>query len=204
MSRDFSETGDISRGEKNPSEISLPPLIGLTGKARAGKDSVAFALSAVAGYKRVALADPLKEMALAIDPLVGRRYHLTDVVEVEGWEGAKEVPEVRRFLQRLGTEGVRGTFGAGAWIALLAARIEGTDNPVVVTDVRFPNEAKWVRDAGGVVWRIERPTSGAGGNADHASERVDGIEVDVVIRNDGTLADLADAVHAALGIDDGP
>ena len=87
---------------------------------------------------------------------------------------------------------------------------------VVITDCRFANEAQAVRDAGGVVWRVERETRlpwscdqcgapgwkavGPEGWCDehapaswrsHASEteQVD-VEADVTIINAGTLGDL--------------
>ena len=79
------------------------PLIGLVGKKRAGKDTVAATLVEGFGFVRYAFADPLKAASLAADPLVpiwGGHHRLSVVVRVLGWERAKENPEVRRFLQR--------------------------------------------------------------------------------------------------------
>ena len=46
--------------------------VALMGRAGAGKDTVASILTEHRGYARVAFADPLKEMALAVDPIIGR------------------------------------------------------------------------------------------------------------------------------------
>lgn len=68
---------------------------------------------------------------------------------------------------------------------------------VVVTDVRYPNEAQRVRELGGQVWEIIRPGLNSDG---HSSEIPLPRElVDLVIDNDGTLEDLsAKVVDACL------
>lgn len=163
-----------------------PRLIGLTGHKGAGKDAVAAVLRQH-GYTRIAFADPLKRIALAI-----------------GWDGSKEerpacsccgMLQGRALLQVLGTEGVRQNIREDAW--LLAANHEiGKHERVVITDVRFLNEAEFVRQSGGEVWRIERPGHGGDG---HASEtELDNIQADQEIWNGGSLADLAVAVERAL------
>jgi hypothetical protein len=88
-------------------------LVGLLGLKRSGKDTFAARLVEAHGFTRIAFADPLKEAALALDPIVvsanswDPERRLSDVVEAEGWEAAKEVPEVRRTLQNLGVA-IRG------------------------------------------------------------------------------------------------
>lgn len=159
-------------------------IIGLTGYKRSGKDSVANILVEEFGFVKVGFADALREMALAIDPVVGAytehsshsdyELHLTtysEIVNSVGYEKAKELPQVRRFLQRLGTEGIRGCFGTDAWVEALDKRtFSQRDSGVnlAVPDVRFPNEAEWVLRRG-FLWRINRP--GFGGDDAHESER---------------------------------
>ncbi|NED29195.1 hypothetical protein G3I37_30615, partial [Streptomyces anulatus] len=48
----------------------MKPNTALIGKARSGKDSVGAHLVRRYAYTRLAFADPLKEMALAVDPLI--------------------------------------------------------------------------------------------------------------------------------------
>lgn len=163
--------------------MNSTPLIGLIGKKRSGKDTFADKLVRDHGYTRVALADPLREAALGLNPLVGRpsipgnlspthELRLVDVVEALGWEKAKDtVPEVRRTLQRLGTESIRA-LDDRFWIRTAFQRIDALreeGKPVVVTDVRYPNEADAIREATGYLVRIVRNLPDDGDS--HASEK---------------------------------
>lgn len=180
------------------------PLIGISGAAGAGKDTLASHLAPF-GYVRVAFADPLREMALAIDPLIdvwddvgGIRLYLSDLVSDFGWDEAKKNPEVRRFLQRLGTEGVRNFFGADTWVRLAEERIADLgDVPVVITDVRYPNEVELVRRLGGLWCHVNRPDAAA--VPGHVSEEaLDMADADVVIHNTAgpeRLEELAPGLH---------
>jgi hypothetical protein len=191
-----------------------PPLLGLIGQKRAGKDAVAAVLVEEFGWRRVAFADPLRAAALGADPLVGPcslpgdlvpAYHyLADVVEALGWEVAKDtVPGVRRFLQRLGTEGIRA-LDDGFWVRAAMQTVEHLRTrprrpeeaaPVVVTDCRFPNEAEAILEAGGELLRIIRPGSAPADS--HPSETtLVGYPTRYVLHNGGTLDDLRTSVRA--------
>lgn len=194
-----------------------PPLIGLTGRKRSGKDTFAARLIERHGYERVSFADPLKAAALALDPLIDGfstfrvttadgygtfdplNRRLSEVVAEEGWEAAKERPEVRRTLQRLGVA-IRDHVDRNAWLNAAADTIAGhrifDGTPVVVTDVRFPNEAEWIRSAGGSLVRIVRP--GLDTSDEHVSETaLDTWPTDYTVDNGRELVDLyhlADAI----------
>jgi len=192
------------------------PLIGLIGRKRSGKDAFAATLVEHRGYARVAFADPLRELALAIDPLVGpaplpgdavaRHRRLSDVIDAIGWEAAKDcVPEVRSTaLQNLG-QAVRGV-DSYFWVDQAmesVRRLRGvpvspySGAPVVVTDVRMPNEANAIREAGGKLIRIVRP--GFESADDHVTETaLDGYPEDDLVVNDEGLDELsAMALYAA-------
>lgn len=74
---------------------------------------------------------------------------------------------VREFLQKLGTNAIRNGLHSNTWVNALMADYEcvpadrapgGWDcDNWVITDVRFPNEAKAIKDKGGVIIRIDRP-----------------------------------------------
>ena len=162
-------------------------ILGVTGFARSGKDTFGQFLHTV-GYQRVGFADQLKAMALDVDPLIGYESHLKALVYLDGWERAKdEHLEVRRFLQKLGVA-CREQFGEDAWVRSLARTLDPAHN-YVVTDVRFENEAHWVRQQGGFVVRINRP--GFGPVNDHESEKpIPDEQVDWQVQNDGSLMDL--------------
>lgn len=156
-------------------------IIGLSGRARVGKDTAAWALAPL-GFARVAFADPMREML--------RCLGLTDA-DMEG--EAKERPvrhlglSYRRLAQTLGTEWGR-SLDPDLWVNVAMRRIDdltSTGQHVVVTDVRFDNEATLIRSLGGMVWRIERDVESV---ASHASENgVNRDLIDAVIRNDGEL-----------------
>lgn len=166
-------------------------ILGLCGLARSGKDAAAAHLVDAHGYRRIAFADPMRAALLALDPLVdiGITIRLSRLVADRGWDAAKAYPDVRATLQRFGTEVGRKHFGDGFWVDL-ALRDVTAGERVVVTDVRFPNEAAAVRALGGYVVRLERPGAGLRGLvAGHPSEAL-AFPVDEVVANDGTLDDL--------------
>lgn len=133
-----------------------PKLIGLTGYAQHGKNTAAEILREREGFELVAFADALRELALAADPWVEPDIRYSEALEQLGYEKAKNtLPEFRRFLQDLGT-GVRNILGADIWVEVVKRRIADIPGPVVLTDVRFPNEAKMVRDLGGELWGVLR------------------------------------------------
>lgn len=165
------------------------PLIGVTGYARHGKDTFASGLTDQA-WTRLSFADPLREMALRLDPIVitdgpTTCARLSTVIARHGWEGSKGTPfaaEIRRTLQRLGTDAVRGV-DEDFWVRAFAERFVEVGGPVVVPDVRFPDEARSIWDLGGLVVRVERP--GAAVHLHHRSEVcIKDIRADVVVVND--------------------
>lgn len=180
-------------------------IIGLSGRARSGKDTVGNILVEQHGFQRLAFADALKEMTYAMDQLVRvdtedegiGDVRLTEIVDAWGWENAKSFPEVRRALQYNGVAArkVQPDF----WIRQVAKQIIPGQS-YVITDVRFENEVLWVNSVGGEHWRVERP-----GNEDvnqHISETaLDQVFPDYTVMNDGSIADLEGDIRAELARD---
>lgn len=172
-------------------------LVGLGGYAQSGKDTASQVLVSD-GFVRVGFADPMRKMLEALNPLVLGPLRYVDVLEEFGYEASKEMfPEFRRLLQNLGTEAGREVLGENIWIdTALGSMAPGVD--YVISDVRFPNEVEGIRNARGLSIWVERP--GVGPLNDHASETSVGPDdFDEVIRNDGTLDDLAAAVRDTVG-----
>lgn len=180
-------------------------VVGLSGFARSGKDATAKVLVEKYGFTQVAFADKLREFLYAMDPYVsggfdsrfgGTEYRrVQSVIDTFGWDGYKESPygpDIRRSLQRLGTEAGRQTLWDTIWIDAAFAGLPD-DAKVVVSDARFFNEFDAVRERGGEVWRIERP--GVGPANDHASE-MEAItyEFDRTINNSRDLSYLEDMI----------
>ncbi|MDN3259591.1 hypothetical protein QWJ26_07135 [Streptomyces sp. CSDS2] len=176
--------------------------IALMGRAGAGKDEIGRRLVRRWAFTRVAFADPLKEMALRVDPIVTYGpdgfapvpVRLSDVVNRFGWDRAKRrSPEIRRLLQRMGSA-VRKQ-DPGYWVGLAMDRVAMADVwnlPVVMTDVRYTNECEALKNRGFTLVRVNRPTAQhLGANATHESEtELDAYPADVTLTNAGTLADL--------------
>jgi hypothetical protein len=181
--------------------------IAFIGKARSGKDTAAARLVANWAFTRVAFADPLKGMALSVDPWIDAGAapngpamcrRLSELVDEWGWERAKdEYPEVRQVLQRLGAS-VR-YLDEDFWLNIARRSLDAADTwnmPVVVTDCRYPNEAEALRKRGFLMVEIRRHGAGAGA---HASETaLDGFRADAILGNETSIFDLHAAVDALV------
>lgn len=165
-------------------------LVGLHGRANSGKDTVAALLPAT---RSIGFADPLYGALSAILDVDVETLKDRDFKEAEiPWVGKSP----RQMLQSMGTAWGREMIREDIWLLIARRRIEAGGSFVVVRDVRFDNEAEMILGMGGEVWEIDRP--GAETCVPHASEG--GISRDLVsrvIRNTGTLRDLADAVRIA-------
>ena len=167
-------------------------IIGLSGYARSGKDSTAELLCLNYGYTRLSFADPIRHALMVLNPKLDSITRLAEYVDDYGWDMAKQNPEVRRLMQVFGTEVGRTMFGEDVWVKL-ALRDLSPNSKVVISDVRYPNEARAIKSLGGSLWRINRHNHSAvnGHKSEHA---MDNFTFNHVIYNDGTLDDLSDEV----------
>ena len=167
-------------------------IIGLSGYAQSGKDTVAELLCLNYGYTRMSFAQPMRDAIYTLNPIVfNLNSRVADLVDEYGWDVAKANPEVRRLLQVFGTEVGRKQFGENFWVQQAFDKLESTK--IVFADVRFPNEANEIIQYGGQVWRVNRhnhaPVNG------HKSEHaMDNFMFKHVLYNDGTIDDLSDEV----------
>ena len=183
-------------------------LLCLTGYATAGKDALADILVRKYGYEKFSWADPLYEIALACNPWIkcknGVFIRMQELVGSIGWTEAKEEPEVRAFLQNLGTEGIRNNLGEDSFVNAMSPVIkeklrEGVN--CVVTNTRFQNEvAAGIRMDGMLAvvenYRVDAPVNSHVSDAGLAFK-----DANMVIQNHGTLDDLeheADVVHDSM------
>lgn len=136
---------------------------------------------------------------------------------------------VREFLQRLGTEAIRDWLHQDAWVnALMSDYVKcvpsklmrdplfqmkyrrlGMTNAVLdmcfdfpnwlITDVRFPNEVDAIKNAGGIVLRVDR-INNPNPKSNHISETaLDHLQLPTII-NHGTIDELREIVGHALKI----
>lgn len=170
--------------------MSRQLLIGLTGPAGCGKDTIASLLASY-GYHRYTLAMPLKQ---GLEAMLG--------IPLATWDDrvAKEtvIPWLgkspRQLAQTLGTDWGRQHVHPELWVMLMRNKwgeVRHSVSPrMVVTDVRFDNEAQAIKDAGGTVWQIHREKVAP--VAAHVSEKgVNPALIEGTFKNLGTLEQLA-------------
>lgn len=171
-------------------------IIGLTGLKNSGKGTVANILAEEYGYMQLSFASKVKQVCSV---LFGwdRSMLEGDTVYSRTW---REKPDTfwseklnmdftpRKAMQLIGTEVFREHFHPDIWVFILEKNLSIFKDDVVVSDIRFENEAALVRKRGGVIWRIERNET----NTDaHSSEMaMESIRVDAIIKNDGYIVDL--------------
>lgn len=191
-------------------------IIGVSGFAGAGKDTLAYALEEGFQFCKMALADPIKEACAS--------WFDWDRQTLWGASHLRNKPDPRygdltprRALQFVGTEIGRNLY-PNVWVDCVMRRAEKAlrehgynlledeeDGPpryyergavgVVISDVRFRNEIDAIQKAGGWVVRIKREGAGlAGSGALHPSEaeqaKISDDDFDFVVENDGTVEDL--------------
>ena len=176
-------------------------IVGLTGVKRSGKDSAAEALVlSNLQFHRFAFADKLRLILKDV-------YGLTDD-QVSGPEDVREavIPEWgksgRKMLQLLGTE-VGRALHVDTWVRYIRRAIEPhleAGYNVVLSDVRYPNEAQLVYDLGGQMYRMRRTAAEKGHSDTHTSETSLWDFQAEDIWNDGTLAELHEQILGRVSV----
>jgi hypothetical protein len=179
-------------------------VVGICGKARAGKDTAAKILEAHAGFTRVAFADAIRESFFGVD---GNTWELTKDLESAGksrrWAAQIMGSEAREDLPSPTSETL--------WCDMLMLKLRYLSHyhpaprrRFVVPDFRFPHEPDRVREVlagwGGrlVLLKVVRPGSGLSGEeAAHKSEQHE-LDADHVVGNDGTIEEFAHRLDAMM------
>ena len=140
-------------------------IIGVCGFIGSGKDTIADYLTNFHGYRRESFANSLKDAVSAVfgwdrTMLEGRTKEAREWREqVDPWWAARlNMPHLtpRWVLQYWGTEVCRKSFHDDIWIASVENKLRNSKDDIVISDCRFPNEIKSIRDAGGIVVRVKR------------------------------------------------
>ena len=140
-------------------------IIGICGFIGSGKDTIADYLVNNHGFRRESFANTLKDAVGSVfgwdrELLEGRTKEARAWREqVDPWWAERlNMPNLtpRWVLQYWGTEVCRRGFHDDTWIASLENKIRKTKDDVVISDCRFPNEIKSIKDAGGIVVRVVR------------------------------------------------
>jgi len=174
-------------------------IIGIHGAAEAGKDTVANFLQVhVATHYEDSFARPLRQAYVSLfGEALGFTYE--DVLKADFKRQLNVLTgrTHREELQLLGTEFYReGTGNADIWIHNLYMRNRDCQDFLILSDVRFENEANFVRQ-NGILLVVKRPGVDPIPQSGHASEA--GLTLmpsDYHILNDGTLEELREDVTA--------
>lgn len=131
-------------------------LIGIAGKARSGKDTVADML-VEQGMVKYSFAAPLKAGVRVMFGLT-RDHTDGDLKEdIVPWIGRSP----RYLMQTIGTEYGRELVATDIWLRcaerVIADAEESGATGLVIPDVRFDNEAEWLRGMGGLLVHLHRP-----------------------------------------------
>ena len=203
-------------------------IIGVCGFIGSGKDTIADYLVNFHEFRRESFANTLKDAVAAVfgwdrTLLEGRTKQAREWREQVDpwWANRLNLPDLtpRWVLQYWGTEVCRKAFHDDIWIASLENKLRNSEDNIVISDCRFPNEIKSIKDAGGIVIRVKRGDEpewykdAADMNAGdrclnyalaksrmsklgiHASETAwVGTKFDVIIDNNGTIDDLFNQV----------
>ncbi|MET9862001.1 hypothetical protein ABZY93_22335 [Streptomyces smyrnaeus] len=184
-------------------------IVGLSGYARSGKDTTA-RVFVEHGWRRDAFADRLREFLYELNPIVQYPVpggapeftRLSVLVNDIGWERTKlECPEAADLLLRCGTEAGRKVLGEDVWVNAVLRSYQPSEN-LVITDCRFPNEAREIRRRGGVIIRVTRPgvePRRTSTGEPHASDvALDDHPFDFTIRNEGTEKELREKAASMM------
>ena len=175
-------------------------LIGLVGKKGSGKDTLKDYITKnnnnIISY---AFADPLKEICRILFQLSHEQLYGHQSIKEKKIDELNVSPRI--LFQRIGTNLFRNELlnvlpemknvlkNDSIWIFAFKRWYKKNKNKnVIVSDVRFENEAKSIQDMGGILIYIDRYSN----NYDqHESEKnIEKIKCDYVIKNKSTIIDL--------------
>lgn len=191
-------------------------IIGINGYSGSGKDTIGKIIQDIYPndhWKIKKFAGKLKQIGSLLTGIPIKKFEDQDFKKTnlgqewwttcdEGWQPMT----VRDFLQKLGTDGLRNGLHDNVWVNALMAdykKIEYGDDEQghypnwVITDTRFPNEAKAIKEKGGIIIRVNRP--GVGAINQHPSETsLDDYRFDYIITNDSDIASLTKSIKTIL------
>ena len=124
-------------------------IIGITGRSQSGKDTITDILVKKYNFVKISFADHLKkcvelifnfsndQMYSSKKDIIDERYHKTP----------------RELLQWFGTDIMRKQFDNNFWINQM--KLDMKTN-IVISDIRFKNEAEFIKKNNGVIIKVER------------------------------------------------
>ena len=140
-------------------------IIGVCGLIGSGKDTIADYLVNIHQFRRESFANSLKDAVAAVfgwdrEMLEGRSKSSREWREcVDTWWAERlSIPHLtpRWILQYWGTEVCRRAFHDDIWIAAVEHKLTKSQDDIVISDCRFPNEIAAIKQQNGLVIRVKR------------------------------------------------
>jgi dephospho-CoA kinase len=175
----------------------LGRVVGVSGYAQSGKDTVGEYLVEKHGYERIAFADKVREATVElIESVYFEEYGMVDLKDIfygNAYEDLKKRPEVRNELVRV-AETMRSILGPSIWAEPVIQEIRKRPyKRFVVTDVRKPEEANLLHHYfHTTIIGVSRP--GIGPAEEVEAKSILGVPVDFALVNNGDIKKLHKAI----------
>lgn len=141
-------------------------IIGICGFQGSGKDTIGNYLISKYNFVRYSFATEVKDVLSCLfkwdremlEGLTEETRAQRNIVD-EWWSDALAIPNLtpRMMMQRIGTDLFREHFNDNIWVKITEKKIiDNSDKNIVITDCRFPNEIKMIRDCGGIIIHVYR------------------------------------------------
>lgn len=170
-------------------------IIGITGKAGSGKDTLSDYL-VNQGFIKLSFGSAVKDIVSIVtgwsrDFVEGtnEERHLRETLKHPDYNKT-----CRELMQFIGTDLFRKQLSDNIWVNIIKNKIESDkiNNKFVITDVRFDNEAQMIKSIGGYIIQINRQNIH---KLNHISENGITCDVDYIIENDGSKNELHDKIN---------
>jgi adenylate kinase family enzyme len=181
-------------------------IIGICGYIGSGKSTLAKYLTETYNFEELAFADSLKQACGYLFDLSHDQLYVDKETVDERWGVSP-----RAILQKVGTNIMRDTLPliipelkleTSIWIKLLTYKVNkileiDSKSHIVISDVRFHDEVKAIKDLGGIILKVNR-TSVEPIQTQHESENANELNYDNLIENNGTLDDFYKNINKIL------
>jgi len=186
-------------------------IIAITGEARSGKDTSAEYIQEVYDYERFAFAEPMKDI-IGITLEINQdtldefknnpnQYTISGNFKYDSYDTYMEfITDMRKILQRFGTDAMKKYFGNDVWANLLISRATTWRcTNVVVSDLRYLNEYSVLKASCEKLTVIRIHKEGVNKNDTHSSEQeLNQIPTDYEISNNGSIQELQNKLNKIL------
>lgn len=141
-------------------------ILAIAGYPKSGKDTLANSLIATHPvFKKEKFVYTIIDIVAILLNVYKINLTHRELFEDRDWKETHKVTfgdktyTIRKLLQLIGTECFRDIISPDIWVSTLDTRIMATESrePIIITDLRFPNEYEYIRSKGGLVVFVDNP-----------------------------------------------